>query len=125
DARAVTLVAIVAISVLMLPWKQEWLFQTQGNVVPLAVSQILRAAVFAVGSIALIGGSDDVDRVGALEIAAVAAATLYLLAVQVSSIGPVRARFVRRELLDLGREAAPIGIAAVVWALIQYAPLLM
>src|SRR4029078_1334872 len=35
------------------------------------------------------------------------------------------ARFIGRELLDLGREAAPIGMAAAVWALIQYAPLLM
>ena len=125
DARAVTLVAMVAVSVLMLPWKQEWLFQERGNMMPLAASQILRAAVFALGAVALVNGSSDVDRVGMLEIAAVAAATLYLMFVQARSIAPIRARVSRRELLDLGREAAPIGAAAIVWALIQYAPLLM
>jgi O-antigen/teichoic acid export membrane protein len=88
-------------------------------------SQILRAAVFALGAVALVNGSSDVNRVGMLEIAAVAAATLYLMFVQARSIAPIRARVSRRELLDLGREAAPIGAAAIVWALIQYAPLLM
>lgn len=125
DERAATLTGLVAISVLILPWKQEWLFQAQGNVGPIVTSQILRAAIFAIGVIAAVGGSADVSRVGAMEIASVAVATIYLLAVQARSIAPISARFVWRDMLDLGREASPIGAAAVVWALIQYAPLLM
>ncbi len=125
DARAVALVGLVALSILFLPWKQEWLFQAQGNVGPIVASQILRAAIFAVGVIAVIRGGDDVNRVGAMEIASVGVATLYLLVVQARSVAPIGMRFVWREMVDLGREAFPIGAAAVVWALIQYAPLLM
>jgi len=125
DTRAVTLVGLVAISVLMLPWKQEWLFQAQQNVGPIVASQILRSAIFAIGVIVLIGSGADVNRVGTMEIVSVGAATLYLIIVQARSAAPVRARFAWREILDLGREAAPIGAAAVVWASIQYAPLLM
>ena len=125
DACAVTLVALVAVSVLMLPWKQDWLFQAEGRMRPIVAGQILRATVFAAGVMLFIGGSTDVNVVGMLEIAAVASATLYLIAVQSRSITPLRARFVWREMLDLGREGGSIGAAAVVWALIQYAPLAM
>jgi O-antigen/teichoic acid export membrane protein len=125
DAHAVTLTGLAALSVLILPWRQEWLFQARGSVGPLVANQILRAGVFAIGVVALVGGSDDVDRVGTMEIASVAAATIYLAARQTRSIAPIRARFALPEILDLAREAAPIGAAAIVWALIQYAPLMM
>jgi O-antigen/teichoic acid export membrane protein len=125
DARAVTLVALVAASVLLLPWKQEWLFQAVGKMGPVAIAQTIRVGVFAVGVIALVAGSADLNRVGVLEIVSVAAATAYLLWIQRRTIAPIRMRFMWRELLALGREGVSIGAAAVVWALIQYAPLVM
>jgi len=125
DARAVTLVALVAASVLLLPWKQEWLFQAVGETGPIAVSQTVRAVVFAIGVILLVYGSENLNRVGLMEIASVGTATVYLLWMQRRAIAPIRMRFAWRELLALGREGVSIGAAAVVWALIQYAPLLM
>jgi O-antigen/teichoic acid export membrane protein len=41
------------------------------------------------------------------------------------SIAPVAIRLAWREMLDVGREGSAIGAAAVIWALIQYAPLMM
>jgi O-antigen/teichoic acid export membrane protein len=125
DARAVTLVALVSASVLLLPWKQDWLFQAHGKMGHIVAEQTLRASLFAAGVIVFVAGDADLVRVGVAEIASVAAATLYLVAMQRRSIATARARFAWRDILDVGREGASIGAAAVVWALIQYAPLVM
>ena len=125
DASAVMLVALVSVSVLLLPWKQDWLFLAKGKVGHIVVEQVLRASVFAAGIILLVGGGADLNRVGLLEIASIAAATLYLVAVQRRAIAPIATQFAWRDMRDLGREASSIGAAAVVWALIQYAPLIM
>jgi O-antigen/teichoic acid export membrane protein len=87
--------------------------------------QILRVAVFAAGVMLFVKGSGDVNAVGLMEITSVAAATLCMIVFQSRSITPLRARFAWREMLDLGREGWSIGAAALVWALVQYAPLAM
>ncbi|HEY2970736.1 MAG TPA: oligosaccharide flippase family protein [Casimicrobiaceae bacterium] len=125
DSRAVTLVALVAVSVLLLPWKQEWLFQAFGKQVSIAFAQTIRVAVFAVGVVAFVAGSADVNLIGVMEIVSVAAATLYLLSMQRREIAPLKLRFAWRDMLSLVREGSSIGAAAIVWALIQYAPLMM
>ena len=61
DARAVTLVALTSISVLILPWKQDWLFQAEGRMRPIVAGQILRAAAFAAGVMLFVNGSGDVS----------------------------------------------------------------
>jgi O-antigen/teichoic acid export membrane protein len=125
DARAVTLVAFLAASVLLLPWKQDWLFQAVGRPGPIALAQTLRVGVFAAGVIALVSGNADLNRVGWMEIVSLGAATFYLLWLQHRLVAPIRVRFAWRDLLALEREGISIGAAAVVWALIQYAPLMM
>lgn len=125
DARAVTLVAFVSISTLLLPLKQDWLFQALGKVGHIVVGQTLRGVAFAAGVMLAVSGSADLDLVGVMELASVAAAALYLIAIQRRSIAPIRMDFAWRDMLDLGREGAAVGAAAVVWALIQYAPLMM
>ncbi len=124
DARAVTLVALTSVSVLILPWKQDWLFQAEGRMRPIVAGQILRAATFAAGVMVFVSSAADVSMVGVMEIASVALAALYLIVLQ-RSITPFRVRFAWRQMVDLGREARSIGVAAMVWALIQYAPLAM
>lgn len=125
DSSVVTLVAIVAISVLILPWKQEWLFQAADRQLTIASSQMVRATVFCAGAIVIVAESADLHWVGVLEIVSVAAATAYLLAVQRRVIAPIGLRFAWRDMLALGREGFSIGVAGVTWGLTQYAPLFM
>ncbi|CAN5258295.1 hypothetical protein BH11PSE2_BH11PSE2_08990 [soil metagenome] len=125
DARAVQLTALVALSVMLLPWKQDWLFQSVGKMAHIVMAQVIRTAAFAIGVIAIVHKGADLNRVGMMEIASVAAATLFLLVRQQQTIAPFRTSFNATDLIGLAREGIPIGAAAIVWALIQYAPLMM
>ena len=125
DARAVTLVGLVAISVMLLPWKQDWLFQSLGRMGQIVAAQTIRVGVFALGAILLVRGQGQLNLVGVMEIVSVACATLYMMVLQQRSIAPVRTSFDLKDLVGLGREGISIGAAAIVWAMIQYAPLMM
>ncbi len=125
DARAVTLVGLVAISVMLLPWKQDWLFQSLGRMAQIVAAQTIRVGVFAIGVIALVWGGGQLNLVGVMEIVSVACATLFLMVLQARSIAPVRTSFDVKDLVGLGKEGISIGAAAIVWAMIQYAPLMM
>jgi O-antigen/teichoic acid export membrane protein len=125
DPRALPLIAAVSLSVALLPWRQEWLFQAVGKMGHIATSQILRAGVFALGVLLLTAAGAGVGVVGVAEVVSVAAAVLYMMVVQQRAIAPVRLAFAPKDLADLGREGLPIGAGAVCWALTQYMPLLM
>ncbi len=125
DVRAVTLVGLVAISVMLTPWKQDWLFQSLGRMGQIVAAQTIRVMVFAIGVIALVWGEKQLNLVGVMEIVSVAAATLFMMVLQQRSIAPVATSFNLKDLYGLGREGISIGAAAIVWAMIQYAPLMM
>lgn len=125
DPRATLLAAPVALSIILLPWRQEWLFQSHGRMAPIVAAQVIRVAVFALGVFLLVQDGTRLILVGVLEAVSVAAAAVYLVGLQHRTIAPVRVRFAPREMFDLGREGASIALSAAFWALMQYAPLMI
>lgn len=125
DPRATALVVPIAVSILILPWRQEWLFQSYGRMAPIVGAQVLRVSIFSVGVILLVPNGASLSLVGVLEVVSVAAAAAFLLVLQQRSIAPVGFRFAPREMGDLAREGASIAISAALWALMQYAPLML
>lgn len=123
--NALPLTSLVAFSLLLTPWKQDWLFQAKGMMTHIVISQCIRVLLFMTGAILLVRGDDDVVLVGAAEIVSVAGTTAYLSIVQHLRIVPLRVRFAFHKLADLLREGVSIGLGAICWALFQYAPLLM
>ena len=51
DSNALSIVYGVAASVLLLPWKQDWLFQALGRMEHIVAAQVIRVVVFAAGAI--------------------------------------------------------------------------
>ena len=113
----------MAASVLLLPFKQDWLFQASGRFGHVVAAQIIRVAAFAAVGLALVWGDASYWIVGAAELAAVAVATGYLALTQRRLIAPVGFDASRRALAGLVKEGAPIGAGAVCWAATQFVPL--
>lgn len=125
DPNALPLTCMVAFSVFILPWKQDWLFQAKGMMTHVVAAQSIRVLTFVLGCVFLVREDSHVLRVGIAEIASVVFATAYLMIVQHRKIVPLRARFIFNRLIDLLKEGASIGLGSICWALFQYAPLLM
>lgn len=124
DPRAMLVVVPVAGSILLLPWRQEWLFQSASRMAPIVAAQALRAVVFAAGVLMLVGDGSRLALVGVLEVAAVAAAGAFLT-IRQRSIAASGFRLAPAAMADLVREGTPISLSAAFWALMQYAPLLI
>ncbi|RXR26568.1 oligosaccharide flippase family protein [Sphingobium fluviale] len=125
DANALKLTCLVALSLFIPPWKQDWLFQAKGMMTQVVLAQCVRVISFMLGCVLLVRGDADVVWVGFAEILSVLLATGYLMSVQHRKVAPLRLRFALHKLADLLREGAAIGLGAICWALFQYAPLLI
>lgn len=125
DANALKLTSLVALSLFIPPWKQDWLFQAKGMMTEVVLAQCIRVTTFMLGCALLVHNNADVILVGFVEIASVTLATLYLMTMQHRKVAPLRLRFAMHKLIDLLREGAAIGAGAICWALFQYAPLLI
>ena len=125
DPNALPLTALVACSLFIVPWKQDWLFQAKGLMTHIVAAQSIRVLTFMLGALLLVRGDADILWVGGAEILSVICATTYLSTIQQLRVVPLRIRFAFHKLADLLREGAAIGLGAICWALFQYAPLLM
>lgn len=125
DANALKLTGLVALSLFIPPWKQDWLFQAKGMMTEVVLAQCIRVSTFMLGCALLVHNNADVILVGFVEIASVTMATVYLMTMQHRKVAPLRLRFAMHKLVDLLREGAAIGAGAICWALFQYAPLLI
>ena len=125
SAVPVGLVWLFAASLLAAPWRQEWMFQATGRTGNVALAQIVRAGVFAALVWLLVRGPRDLIAVGWAEIGAVAALTGYCLYVQHTRVTAVRLWGSFRGFAALVKESAVAGAGNGVWAMSQYAPLLM
>jgi O-antigen/teichoic acid export membrane protein len=124
--QATALVGWVALSLLILPWQQSWLFQATDHMQLTVVAQAVRVLIFTIGAFAAIRGTVDYQWVGILEAASVAGATLYLMFMQRRrKLAPLTVRFQPREMATLIKEGAPIGGGAILWAATQYVPMMM
>lgn len=125
DANALKLTSLVALSLFIPPWKQDWLFQAKGMMTEVVLAQCIRVTTFMLGCALLVHNNAEVILVGFVEIASVTMATAYLMTMQHRKVAPLRLRFAMHKLVDLLREGAAIGAGAICWALFQYAPLLI
>ena len=119
------LVLLFALSLLAVPWRQQWLFQAHERMFDNSLAEVLRMAVFAGLVLLLVRGPGDVARVGWAELAAVAATALFCIAVQHRRITPVRFRGDFSEFRGLLREGAAVGSTNLVWATSQFAPMFL
>jgi len=90
-----------------------------------SAAKALRSAVFALGVFLIVRNSEDLIRVGVVEVAAAFAATAYYLAAQ-RAVG-VRMIW-RPEMLrawPLIRTGAAVGASNVVWTFMLYAPIFL
>ena len=119
------LIWLFAASLLLTPWRQEWIFQATGRIANVALGQTLRACVFALLVFASVRAAHEATAVGWCELAAGAALTAYCLYVQHRRITPVRWAGSLRGFASVLRESLAAGAGTSAWAIGQSAPLLM
>lgn len=123
--ETVRLVWLFAFSLLAVPFRQDWLLQGHEMMRATAAATVVRMSAFTLGVIALVHGSQDLLRVGLVELASVAIVSVYYLAVQRSRISPFRMRFDIGEIRRLIGQGYSVGFSQMVWAAIQYTPLFL
>jgi O-antigen/teichoic acid export membrane protein len=119
------LVWLFAGSLLLAPLRHEWMFQAVGRNADIARSQIVRAGVFAALVWVWVRGIGDIVAVGWAEIASIGALTAYCVYVQHTRITPFRWARALEGFAPLMRESAAAGLTNALWAMSQYAPLIM
>ncbi|MCU0921827.1 MAG: lipopolysaccharide biosynthesis protein [Burkholderiaceae bacterium] len=125
SALSPTMVWLFALSLLTVPLRQEWLLQASERMTETAIARVLRASVFAVVIWLGVRAPADLPIVGAAELAAVVAMSMYCIYVQHAHIVPVRLSGSTRGMTSLVREGAALGAGNVIWSLNQYAPLFL
>jgi PST family polysaccharide transporter len=125
SAAPAALVWLFAFSLLMAPFRQDWLLQATERMGHSAMLDIVRGAVFMLAIFLFVRTASDAWAVGVAEVLAVTATAAYCLSVQHLYITPVRIRGSWKDFRSLMREGAPSGTANVVWALNQSAPLFL
>ncbi len=125
DPVARGLVWLFALSLLAVPWRQEWLMQATERMSEAAFAPALRMMVFAIVVVTLVRRPTDILAVGWAEIAAVSVMSLYCVAIQQKRITPYRLRTPLDGLSGLAKEGALVGLGGLVWSANHYAPLLL
>ena len=115
-----SLVRVFGLSLVMAPWVLNWLFQGLGRMLVVATAQALRMTAFALLVIVAVSKGVPLWHVGAAEIASTALMALYYLAMQTGVVGAPRLSADASRLGALLREAAPVGMSRILWALSQY-----
>lgn len=114
------LVRVFGLSLLGAPWILNWLFQGLGRMFVVAAAPALRMSAFALAAFALVRNDMPLWRIGAMEIFAAAVMALYYLAMQSrAGISPALSMDIP-QMRTLWREAGPIGVSRILWALSQY-----
>jgi O-antigen/teichoic acid export membrane protein len=119
------LVWLFALSLLAVPWRQDWLMQATERMSEAAVAPAARMTVFAIVTLTLVRSPADILAVGWAEIAAVSVMSLYCVVVQQTKITPYRLRAPLDGLSGLAKEGALVGLGGLVWSANHYAPLLL
>lgn len=125
DTVTVQLVWLFALALLASPFKQDWLLQGMEMMTAVAAAQAIRMTVFAVGVIVVVHGPRDVVQVGVVELAAAAIVAAYYLTIQRLRVAPVRFKLAFAELRHLLKEGLAVGLTNMLWAILQYAPLIL
>lgn len=122
---ATVLIWLYAFSLLFAPWNQQWLFQGLEMMGRVAAAQLLRALVFACGVILVIRRPEHLWIVGIVEVVATLTVATYYVALQRQYVGPWRFALPNASRRALLLDGASVGLANVVWAFHQCAPVFM
>jgi O-antigen/teichoic acid export membrane protein len=114
------LVRVFGLSLLAAPWALNWLFQGLGRMLVVAAAQALRMAAFALLVVFFVQEDSALWRVGAIEFASTALMALYYVALQTRDAGAPRLTTDAAKLGELLREATPVGVSRMLWAVSQY-----
>ncbi len=119
---------LFALSLLTVPWRQEWLLQATGRMAATSLAQVIRGVVFTLVAVALIRTPQDLPFAGWAELASVIAMTLYSMLVQQRVVAPLRTRASVASFAGFGallQEGAVVGAGNIVFTVTYYAPLLL
>jgi O-antigen/teichoic acid export membrane protein len=115
-----TLVRVFGLSLIAAPWALNWLFQGLGRMLVVAAAQALRMTAFALLVVFFVQEDSALWRVGAIELASATLMALYFVALQVRDAGAPRLATDPVKLAELLREATPVGVSRMLWAVSQY-----
>jgi O-antigen/teichoic acid export membrane protein len=125
DPAVRRLVWLFALSLLAVPWRQDWLLQATGRITEASGAHAVRVIVFALLVLITVRGPMDVLFVGWAEIASVTAMSLYCVVVQHARVTSWRMWAPVQGLSALVREGALVGLGQLIWTANQYAPLVL
>lgn len=124
-APVATMIWLFAISLIAIPFKQDWLLQAMEKMGPIAIAHPIRTLVLAVGVFILVRSDADIVTVGAIEIVSVFTVIFYVLVAQwLWTVGfdfrwPLKAAFY------FLREGFSVGLSNMIWAFMLYAPMFL
>lgn len=119
------LAVFFATSLVFLGLNREWLLQSRGLMFRVAAAQVLRSGVFALIVVLMVRNAEDTHLIGAAELVSVVAFVIFHAWTQQARIAPLRIDFSFKRLADLAREGGSVGAANLLWAVQQYAPLIL
>ena len=125
DRATSMLVWLFGLSLLAVPFKQDWLLQGLDRMTSVAPAQVLKSCAFALGVLLVVGGPGDLVRIGFVEAVAALLASGYLLIVQQRAGVPIALGAPMSRAWDLIRSGASIGASNMLWPFMVYAPILL
>ncbi|MGQ0733983.1 MAG: oligosaccharide flippase family protein [Acidobacteriota bacterium] len=114
-----------ALSLLAIPFKQDWLLQGLERMTYVAPAQVLKSAGFAIGVLLAIHGPGDLVRVGQVEALAAFLGALYFIVVQRALSIPLALEGRLASTWALMRDGAAIGASNMLWPFMVHAPILL
>jgi O-antigen/teichoic acid export membrane protein len=125
DARTTGLVWLFAISLMGIPWRQDWLLQALDKMSQAAPGPAVRMAAFAAGVFIFVHSPHDLMIVGLVAIASEAIGSAYYIIAQHFWALPFRVEMKIAAVLNLIREGVSLSLTNIVWTFTQFAPLFL
>jgi O-antigen/teichoic acid export membrane protein len=127
DAEPATraLVRVFSLSLIGAPFVLNWMFQGLGRLGWVAGAQLVRNLVFAGLVLLLVHSSEDLLRVGWIEVASLVAMASWYVAGYLRVVGRPALGAPLAELQHMAAEALPVGMSRTLWVLYQYVPTLL
>ena len=119
------LIWIVALSLLALPFKQDWLLQAHEKMHQAALAQPLRTLVFAGGILVLARPGMSIQLVGWIEFLSILAMCGFYVIAQYRWTVPFKGGWPRTAPLYYLREGLAVGLSNILWAFMLYMPMVL
>ena len=119
------LVWIFSLALLAAPFNQRWLLQGMDKMQLVSLGQVIRMSVFAAGVMVLIHSTDDLLKIGFIEIGASILMAVYFLTVQHKLGVKIHLSKDFQSIFTLSKQALSIGLSQIVWAFNQYLPTIL